>query len=898
MPSTVCVDREIEVAHLKTYARQAAQGTGLIVAVEGEAGIGKTTLVQAFADRHVSALPGGAVLRVTCHAEVGQFEAYGPFIDLLALADQMRPHARLRRLSRRAGRQTAPELLRLVPTLGPLLKIAADMVAGAIPGAPVVDPRAAARVVADAVLRALARYTPAIVVIDDVHRIDPSSCAVISYLAEICTQRPIMIVLVGRDGELGDNTSARTLVEDLHVRGSLYKLRLSGLSDEAIADFGSLVMGTYVSTQDAMDLARRTGGHPLTLRYYLAEQLTRPASPGHAPTALVLATPLLPVIPTAGRGETTASEGTRDRVATLVRMRLRRLDQTDRRLLSIAAVHGERFLSAVVAEVAGMDPDVVATQLHRVAADTGLIVAVSVDDWALDAGSDRYRFEHGLLWQVLYEDQGSAQRRTRHRQIAAILDRMGQEQPDLPEEVLLEIALHHRGGGDRLAAARAAHRAACALAATGASVREVAAICREGLVDVAHAPEGMDASRLQAQLIELLLAASELDWAGQAQTGGANPVEQLSREAIEAADRAGDADLRVRVRYLRGKVLVYTRGLGEALGPLREAWETAKASGDPVSMLLAGCEYGRQLPKIDVASGLAVLRDTYALAQRDNTLRDSDDPVVARARDMVGLQLGVNLFDAGQLGEALNLLRDGVAQVRQRGSLGLLSIGLNYLVQVDLATGCDDEAEQLLREATTLTDGTQGDAWHAVNLATLGWLLVVRRDDRAGFPLLQQARAESAERWQANLAPLVANLYATSLLHIALIDADAYATAEQVLNETIEETRRTGMLRSEITALSLLAQMRLMQGDPDQARQASDAAVAHLERVGWKLAAVCAEEILYHHNVVLRACGETAVADEALSRARAEVERKSRSLEPAARAKYLRDVPINRLIAQ
>jgi hypothetical protein len=889
LPATVFVDRDRELAALAAVVREVARGAGVVVSVEGAAGIGKTTLLKAFAERQAAA-SGVVFLTVTCHAQVGEFAAYGPFLDLLGILEQTRPRARLRRLSGRAARVAAPELLSLVPALGPVLKMTAEMLASAVPGAPMVDPGAAARMVAHAVLRAVSRYPTAVLIVDDAHRIDASSCAVVSYLAEACADQPLMVVLAGRDDELADNTVARQTVEDLHVRGRLHRLRLGGLPEEAIAEFGRLVMGVRVEPSEVRELARRTVGHPLTLHYYLAEHKARPALPG-ADAAL------LPLLHSSATGRPVDhSVSVLDRVATVIRMRLRRLDDSDLRLLSIAAVQGEIFLSTVVADVAAADLDLVATRLHRLAADTGLIQALDPGDWAEEAGSDSYRFEHGLLHQVLYEDQSRAQRRERHRRIAAILARMVDDWPRPPQELLLEIAQHWRAGGDPVAAGRGAHVAACALAATGASVREVAAICRQGLDDIGRAAAGPEVSRLRAQLIELLLAASELDWSAQPRSGGTNPIEELSRAAIAAADQADDPDLRVRVRYLHGKVLLYTRGLTEALGPLGEAWETALASGDPVSILLAGCEYGRQLPKVDVPNGLGVLRRTYELAVHDASLNASDDPVVARARDMVALQLGVNLFDAGELGEALQRLRAGIDRVRRGGTLGLLPIGLNYLVQVELATGDVDAAEALLREAAALTDGTDGDDWHAVNLAYLGWLLVVRHDDLDGLRTLEQARAETARRWQANLAPLVANLYAASLLHVAPRDPAAYDAADRVLTETIEETRRTGMVRSEVTALSLLARLRLAGGDLDAAREAGREAVAHLERVGWKLAAVCVEEILYHHSVVLRAAGDTASADEALRRARAEVERKSLSLPGDARDRYLDDVPVNRLI--
>jgi hypothetical protein len=177
-----------------------------------------------------------------------------------------------------------------------------------------------------------------------------------------------------------------------------------------------------------------------------------------------------------------------------------------------------------------------------------------------------------------------------------------------------------------------------------------------------------------------------------------------------------------------------------------------------------------------VAGGIEVLSAAAHVAETDPDILGSTDPVVIRARDMVGLQIGVNLMDAGRLGAAVDRLRDAVARVRQRGTLGLLPIGLNYLAQAELATAGLDEAEQTLQQAADLPTGREAGAWDAVNLAYLGWLKVVRRGDQSGYALLEQARTRSAQLWQANLAPLVANLYVTALLERRL-DEDTARTA-------------------------------------------------------------------------------------------------------------------------
>lgn len=874
------VNRESELVILAALVDRARNGSGGIMVVRGRQGIGKSSLLQAFTDAPRRA--GTDIWQVSCHAQVGHFQSYGPFLSLLAFIEDTKPRSRLRRFAGQAARSAAPELLNLVPGVGSLLKSAAEAVAGAVPGAPIVDPSAAAHLVTQAVLDAVRRSRTAVVVIDDLHNIDASSCAVLSFLADAVADLPVLLVLVIRDDH--DNRIITDLLDELHVRDRLRTLDLGGLEPPAVADYGRRVTGLALTDQQARELAKQTSGHPLTLRYFLAEAAdTRQLT---ASSATTVSTP-------AGAD---AGGAVRDQLATFIRMRLARLDDDDRRLLSIGAVQGERFLSEVVAAVAGMDSDGADTRLHRLAQRTGLIIAEQPVSIATNITSDGYRFEHGLLQQALYQDQSDGQRRRRHHQIAVRLIALTEEPGPPPLELLLEITRHSRAGGDFLAAGRGAHGAACHLAGTGASVREVAAVCLQGITDLYHARHDQEVNRLRAQLLELLLAATELDWTADRGPDGSNPIEQTALDAIAAADACDDANLQVRVRYLYGKVLLYTQGLHQALGPLKAAWQAATVSGDAVSVLLAGCEYGRQLPKVDVTAGLDVLNTAARVADTDPAILTSTDPVVTRARDMLGLQIGVNLMDAGQLGPAVTRLRDAVIAIRHRGTIGLLPIGLNYLAQAELATAEPDRAQDALQEAVTLPGDQQGRAWDAVNLAYLGWLNVVYRDDPAGFALLEKAHIRSAKLWQANLAPLIATLHVTALL-TAELDESTARTAQRILEETITETRKTGMLRSEVVALSLMGQLKLATGHPKDALAPSQAAIEHLRQANWALAAVTTEEILAHHAIILRENGDTAAAKNIIRRAAAEVRRKAQSLPHEQRAQFLVSVPVNRLVA-
>ncbi|MFV2103725.1 ATP-binding protein [Micromonospora sp. LOL_024] len=873
------VDREHEFAVATAQVDAACAGRGGFLVIEGTAGIGKSTLLARLAEYGGSA----TFLSVRCHAQVGQLAAYGPLVDLAWLVEQSTP--RHRRILRRSGegvKSRWPELLTMVPGVGDALKMVAESLSGPVPGAPLVDQRTAARSMAEATLALLRAKRPAVVMIDDAHRIDGSSCAALSYLAHAVQDRPVLIVLALRHDETRDNPAAQQLIDDLQLQGDSRRIRLAGLPSAAVEQLGQLLLGS-ASTQVTRRLTEQTGGHPLLLHYYLGRGQPMAALPS------VGVTTDLDGLPVDSGGDLILA-----RVRLVIQARLRRLSGENLRLMSIAAVQGRMFHSSVVARVAGEDHDVVAHRLHRLAAETGMLHAVDADGWDDVLDADRYAFEHDLLQETLYRDQTARQRRERHRKVGRILYEHSRNFSDLTLELALDLIRHHRLGGDWLSAAKVAHDTACRLAATGASTREVTAIAEQGLQDVRQVAAMPEADRLRAQLIELLLTASELSWRTRPESDGTVRLETLSAEALAAARTANDEALGVRVRYLHGKVLLYTRGVPAAIGPLRDAWETALDSGDPANILLAGCEYGRQLPKVNVEAGLDVLRRTEQAAS--DVPDGFDDPVLQRARHMTALQLGVSLFDAGQLGPALARLRAAAPAVRRKPALGLLPIGLNYLAQVEAAIGNYEESERLLTEATQLHEDGEPDGWHAVNLAYLSNRLVLDQHDPAGLELLVRARDEADATWQANLAPLVANLYAASLIALASNDPTNMRKALGVLNETLTETRRTGMRRSEIAALSLLGEWHLLEDESAQAMAFSELAVDRIRDAGWQIPAVCVEEVLYRHSRIQRALGDKQGEQESIERAAVEVQRKADSLDGEARTRFFADVPLNRAI--
>jgi tetratricopeptide (TPR) repeat protein len=880
------VGRVAELARLEDFQHRVQAGSGGLLLLEGPAGIGKSALMTALRDRAASRRTAGRgsstrFIEVLCHPHVGQANAYGPFLDLF-----IQVHGtRARRWLRAAG-EAAPTLLEAVPGGSPL-KAGAVVVQSAISSTPAEGSSLHARTVSHRVLATLKRRSPVIVIVEEAHQLDASSCAVLSCLRQLIVERPIGIVLVCRSQELARNDAASDLVSKLYSSGELGQIRLSGLPKPAIAEYIAVRTGLDPSPQEVDELVQRTGGQPFILYHHFssleASGSLGPAASGEASGG--------PPPELHGQGPS--------QIETVIQARLRSLNPDEHLLLKIAAVQGEWFLSAVVAEVAGRPDDEVLPALHRIANGTALIRELASLPWIEAIDSDAYAFEHGLLREVLYDNQSGQERRRRHRAVAAALQRLFPTAEWPPREIQLEVLRHHHLGANRMDAAQQGFEIARHLAAEGSSPIEVTTLCEQAMDDLRRAGASAASDRLRAELIELLLTASELRWHGRTGSPAATELEGLSEEALTAARRTGDVALESRMAYLHGRVLLHTQGTRRALALLGVARELAMTTGDAPSIFLTSAEYGRQLPKVDLRAGLQVLLQAEALVRSHPALRRSTDPVIQRARDLNALQLGVNLLDVGDLGEALSRLRTAVATIRPHGGFGLLPIGLNYLGQALQAAGQLDEAEGVFREAVDLVkDDEAAQAWHATNLAYLGHLVVIRRAEVGGIGMLEAAWAETERTWLANLVPIVGNLHGAALLHLASGEPAFYRQAGPVLRSALGESRRTGMLRSEVAALSLLAQLELAQGRSRTALELSGQALTKLQEAGWRLPTVSAEELLYRHAVVQRACGNQAEAQVALVQAWSEVQAKARTLPKAEDQRRFLDVPINQLIQQ
>ncbi|MEO7422006.1 MAG: AAA family ATPase [Ornithinibacter sp.] len=358
-PGPPLVGRSAEMAELRGAYDSLGPGGGVVL-VEGEAGIGKTRLVEDFLA--TLRMDGVQVLEARAFQEESGL-AYGPVCDAL-------------RIRLRSGRdwlsgtddRTLGEAARLLPEL-----LEGSRPPDPLPGGPGAETRFLSAVW-DTLVSAVAGRRPGVLFLDDGQWADDATIALLAFGLRRLNDRPVVLLMTARTPyEHALRRAARAAM--LKGRGAV--VHLERLSETAVAELLRATLGDDVPQEVAHQLWKRTEGVPLFVLEYLR---TRDHS-----------------------GEWPVPSGARE----LVRARLGPVTETARQTLSAAAVIGRSFDTDAVRLVSGRTEDETVTSLEEL-----------VEHGLLREGSVDYDFGHGLVRTLVYEETPLARRRLLHARAA------------------------------------------------------------------------------------------------------------------------------------------------------------------------------------------------------------------------------------------------------------------------------------------------------------------------------------------------------------------------------------------------------------------------------------------------------------------------------------------------
>jgi DNA-binding SARP family transcriptional activator len=440
------IGREKEVTHLEEALEAVWRGEGRVIAVLGEAGIGKSRLVAelaAAAERR-----GGRVIAGACH-EAERTLPLHPWADAVRHGGLLEVDERIRTLPR--GWRL--ELARLFPELEPQ-------------AAPGVLREEGALQLFEALAHlflAVALDRPLVLLVEDLHWSDVMSVRFLSFLARRIDRARVLIAFTAREEETPDVPVLASLLVQLDREGRLRRLALAPL---ARAETDGLVRALVPTGTDAGVLAG------------LAESVWS-ASEGNPFVAVE-------TVQAWREGGTAGADVPLPRkVHELIAARLERLGPAGQEMTAVAAVIADAFDFALLARAAGFSESSAAETLEEL-----------VRRRVLHGAGERFAFVHERIRSVAYQRLLPPRRKLLHRRVAEAAAAI--YATDL-ERHAAALGHHYRAAEVWDRAVEYLRRAGVLAFARGGH-REAAAAFEQAIAALEHLPETDDTRRQSIDL--------------------------------------------------------------------------------------------------------------------------------------------------------------------------------------------------------------------------------------------------------------------------------------------------------------------------------------------------------------------------------------------------------------
>jgi class 3 adenylate cyclase/tetratricopeptide (TPR) repeat protein len=792
------VGRGPELATLRQTLERAMAGHGQVVAVVGEAGVGKSRLV--YECLHAPQTQGWRILE-SASVSYGKATPYFPVIDLLKRYAHVEEPDDPRTVRAKVTGQiiTLDETLQdTIPALLSLLEVLPD-------DSPFrsLDPPSRRQRLLQALKRVLLRESqvqPLLLVFEDLHWIDTETQALLDSLVEsLPTAR--LLLLVNYRPEYQHSWGGKTYYT---------QLRLDPLPPASADELLQALLGDDPSLAPLKQLLiARTEGNP----FFLEESVRTLEETGvlvgeRSASRLAQALPTIQVPAT---------------VQAVLAARMDRLPPEDKRLLQTAAVIGTEVPLSLLQAIAELPEEV----LHRGLAH--LQAAEFLYETRLFPEPE-YTFKHALPHEVAYNSLLLERRRGLHARLVEAIealasDRMGEQ---------VERLAHHALRGEVWGKAVPYCQQAGVRANDRAAFHEAVAAFEQALQALAHLPEHDDTRRLAVDLrlaVEPPLVA----------LGEYGRCLVLLGEAEALARALDDRARLVLVLALMARVLGITGDHDGAIAAGRRALDLATGLGDSALQRQASHNLGMVYHVIgDFGRAAELLRRNVETADREFGTSDTD----LRSRSQAWLTRTLGALGAFAEGrrhgeDALrlaSLASRGYAPIIARACLGSL-----HLAEGDL-----EHAIRVLEQGLALCRASGNWNWLRSIVADLGSAYALHGRLEEGRALLEEAISESARTGTSHAYP-VARL--SEVCRLAGRGEEAWQHARKALDLARQHKERG----NEALALYQLGAVQAHADPPDvvQAEACYQQALTLAEELGMRpLQAHCHHGLgrLYHQT--------------------------------------------------
>jgi predicted ATPase/DNA-binding winged helix-turn-helix (wHTH) protein len=432
------VGRASEIEQLDAWYEDALESSRQLVFITGEAGLGKTTLIEHWMNslrEGQAGESGRAVLaRGRCLQQFGSGEPYLPIFEALEQLGQI-----LGRRLVEVLRSRAPMWLMHLPSLVSLedrVKLR-DEVFGS-------TRERMLREITDA-LETLSSETPLVIALEDLHWSDPSTVAVLSSIARRTSPARLMMLCTYRPSDAGGSGSPLLVARnELELHRQCKVLPVAYLTEQQVGEYlNARFPETDLGETLAAPLYQRTTGNPLYV-VCLIDELARLGQIESAPGSIAAIVP--------------------NNLQQMFERQATQLSQPEQDMLAAAAVAGESFNIASVAATLGVDPAHVESLCETLVRQQMILKYGDVVRFPDGMESSGYSFLHVLCRDALYRRVPLARRSRLHGSLGRAEEQLYAADP---KRIAATLAGHFELAGDFDCTIRYLR-----LAAEGASARQ------------------------------------------------------------------------------------------------------------------------------------------------------------------------------------------------------------------------------------------------------------------------------------------------------------------------------------------------------------------------------------------------------------------------------------------